>query len=93
MLLSHSLDGDVLRVTLHCNLDIATRAAAVQEIEAFVRACRPRCVILSVPAGEPAPATLSAALRAHRMCQKVGIALEVTGVSTAMQRLFATNIA
>ncbi|MET7458357.1 hypothetical protein ABZT03_42340 [Streptomyces sp. NPDC005574] len=93
MLISHSSDGDMLQVTLHRHLDIATRAAAVQEIEALIHAHRPRWVTLSVPDGEPAPATLSTALRLHRMCQNLGIALDLTGASAAMQRPFHTNTA
>ncbi|MER7577615.1 hypothetical protein [Streptomyces sp. NPDC126514] len=93
MLISHSLDGDVLRVTLLRNLDIATRSAAVKEIEDLVNAHRPRCVTIGVPVGEPTPATLSAALRTYRMCANLGIPLNLTGASTAMQRLFTANIA
>ncbi|MFG2794869.1 hypothetical protein [Streptomyces sp. NPDC048419] len=93
MLISYRVEGDVLQVTLHRNLDITSRAAAAQEIEALVHACRPRRVTVKVPAGQPAPATLSAILRAHRTCKNLGIPLDLAGASTAVQRLFRTNIA
>ncbi|WP_086832108.1 hypothetical protein [Streptomyces sp. NRRL B-24572] len=87
MLISHDLDADMLHVTLHRDLDIATRAAAVQEFEALVHTHGPKRVTLHVPAGEPTPATLST----HRMCQSLGIPLELAGASTATHRLFAAN--
>ncbi|GAB2909263.1 hypothetical protein [Streptomyces heilongjiangensis] len=91
MLITHSVDGDMLHVTLHRHLDIAVRAAATQEIEALVLAHRPCRVTLRVPAGEPTPATLSTVLRAHRMCGNLGIPLVLAGASTATRRLLAAK--
>ncbi|MGW1514571.1 hypothetical protein [Streptomyces sp. NPDC002394] len=93
MLISHSSDGDLLRVTLHRHLDIVTRAAAAREIEALVHAHRPRRVTLGLPAGEPTPATLGTALRAHRICEGLEIPLHLAGSSTATHRLLTANIA
>ncbi|MFD7781347.1 hypothetical protein [Streptomyces sp. NPDC059753] len=93
MPISHSVDGDTLRVTLHHSLDVHTRAAAAAEIEALVHTHRPRHVTVQAPAGDrpgpapagrgqgfvlgrcsrPTPATLSAIVRAHRMCKKLDI--------------------
>ncbi|MFI8825549.1 hypothetical protein [Streptomyces sp. NPDC053431] len=42
---------------------------------------------MRLPAGEPTPATLSAVVRAHRMCAGLGIPLALTGANTATQRL------
>ncbi|MFD7206296.1 hypothetical protein [Streptomyces sp. NPDC059893] len=93
MLISHSVDGDTLRVTLHHSLDVHTRAAAAAEIEDLVHTHAPRRVTVQVPTGEPTPATLSVVVRAHRMCQNLGIPLSLTGATAAAQRLFATNTA
>ncbi|MET7520452.1 hypothetical protein ABZS88_45425 [Streptomyces sp. NPDC005480] len=93
MLISHSVDSDTLRVTLHPSIDVNTRAAAAVEIEALVHTHRPRRVTVQVPAGEPTPAMLSVVVRAHRMCKSLDIPLSLTGATAAAQRLFATNTA
>ncbi|RSN18398.1 hypothetical protein DMH25_01420 [Streptomyces sp. WAC 01325] len=92
MLTGYSVDGDTLHVILHCNLDITTRAAAALEIEALIRSHGPRRVTVEVPGEEPTSATLSAVLRARRMCRNLGIPLEAVRASTPAQRLFSTNI-
>ncbi|MFB8000312.1 hypothetical protein ACFC4G_47115 [Streptomyces sp. NPDC056002] len=93
MLISHSVDGDTLRVTLHHSVDVHTRAAAAAEIEALVDTHGPRRVTVQVPAGEPTPATLSVIVRAHRMCKNLDIPLSLSGATTAAQRLFTANTA
>ncbi|MFB7713531.1 hypothetical protein [Streptomyces sp. NPDC056105] len=93
MLVSHSVDGDTLHMTLHHSVDAHTRTAAAAAIEALVHTHRPRRVTVQVPAGEPTPATLSLAVRAHRMCKNLDIPLSLTGATTAAQRLFTANIA
>ncbi|WP_405475145.1 hypothetical protein [Streptomyces sp. NBC_00009] len=93
MLISHSVDGDALHVTLHHHLDVNSRVAAAVEIEALVHTHRPSRVTVQVPAGEPAPATLSVLVRAHRTCKSLDIPLSLTGATTAAQRLFTANTA
>ncbi|MGX1675366.1 hypothetical protein [Streptomyces sp. NPDC055400] len=93
MLISHSVDGDTLRVTLHHSVNVNTRTAAAVEIETLVHTHRPRHVTVQVPAGEPTPAMLSVVVRAHRMCKSLDIPLRLTGATTAAQRLFTTNTA
>ncbi|MFG3371132.1 hypothetical protein ACGF0K_40240 [Streptomyces sp. NPDC048156] len=93
MLISHSVDGETLHVTLHHNVDVTTRAAAAVEIEALIHTHRPRRVTVQVTAGEPTPATLSVVVRAHRMCKSLDIPLRLTGATTAAQRLFSANTA
>ncbi|RFC71047.1 hypothetical protein [Streptomyces sp. AcE210] len=91
MLISHSVEGDTLRLTLHHSVDVHTRAAAAAEVEALVHTHRPRHVTVQAPAGEPTPATLSVVVRAHRMCKSLDIPLSLTGATTATQRLFTAN--
>ncbi|RFC78249.1 hypothetical protein [Streptomyces sp. AcE210] len=93
MLTSHSVDGDALHVTLHHHLDVSSRAAAAVEIKALVHTHQPRRVTVQIPAGEPAPATLSVLAHAHRTCKSLDIPLSLTGATTAAQRLFTANTA
>ncbi|MEV6329256.1 hypothetical protein [Streptomyces sp. NPDC051909] len=81
MLISHAMDGDTLCMTMHDQLDVTSRAAASLEIEAAVHTHRPGRMTVRVPAGEPTPATLSAVVRAHRMCAALGIPLSLTGAT------------
>lgn len=55
MLISHSVDGDALHVTLHHNVDVNTRVAAAVEIEALVHTHRPSHVTVQVPSGNRRP--------------------------------------
>ncbi|WP_405476164.1 hypothetical protein [Streptomyces sp. NBC_00009] len=93
MLISHSVDGDVLRVTLHHSVHVNTRAAAAAEIESLVHTHTPHRVTVQVPAGDPTPATLSVLVRAHRTCKNLDIPLSLTGATTTAQRLFTANTA
>ncbi|MFE3389938.1 hypothetical protein [Streptomyces anulatus] len=91
MLISHRVEGTALHVTLHHHLDITTRAAAALAIADLVHTHRPHHVTVQAPAGDPTPATISTVLRAHHTCKALGIPLELTGSTTAAQRLFAAN--
>ncbi|MFF1400064.1 hypothetical protein ACFVZD_40545 [Streptomyces sp. NPDC058287] len=93
MLISHSVDGDTLRLALHQSVDVHARAAAAKEIEALVHTHRPGRITVQVPAGEPTPATLSVAVRAHRMCKSLDIPLSLTGATPQAQHLFTANTA
>ncbi|MFI9780571.1 hypothetical protein ACIHCV_38880 [Streptomyces sp. NPDC051956] len=75
MLISHSVDGDALHVTLHHNVDVNTRVAAAVEIEALVHTHRPSRVTVQVPAGEPTPATLSVLVRRDFTASRPGTRL------------------
>ncbi|WP_282697316.1 hypothetical protein [Streptomyces sp. CC208A] len=91
MPISHAADGSTLFVTVHEQLAATDRAAAALEIEAAAHTHHPRRVTVRTPAGEPTPAMLSAVVRAHRMCDHLGIPLALTGATASAQRLF-TNL-
>lgn len=82
MLISHTIESDVLRVKLLRDLDVTARAAAALEIEALVSAHRPGRVLVELATPTPSPASLSALARARRMCQSFGIPLSATGAGT-----------
>lgn len=92
MLISHGVDGDILRVTLHRDLDVTNRAAVALALQALVQAYRPTRVLVEVPLAEPSPATLSALVRTYRMCRGVGVDLVLTGLGTGAQRLLETTV-
>lgn len=87
MLITHTVDRGVLRVTLGHELDISSRAAAVLEVEVLIRAHRPVRVVMRLPTADPAPATLSAVLRARRLCRCLGIPLVLAGATARVRSL------
>ncbi|MFE0650845.1 hypothetical protein ACFVZH_19885 [Streptomyces sp. NPDC059534] len=91
MLISHAVGEDVLHVTLHCDLDVANRAAAALQIQALVQAHRPARVVIELPAADPTPATISALARAHRMCASLSIPFSLAGASPRTRRLLDVN--
>ncbi|MET7843566.1 hypothetical protein ABZT45_34190 [Streptomyces sp. NPDC005356] len=93
MLITHAVEDDTLHVTLQGQLDITNRTTAAVQIEALVRDRHPHRVTLQIPTGEPTPATLSALLRTHRMCQGHGIPLKLNGATPTARRLFVVNTA
>ncbi|MGW6395987.1 hypothetical protein ACWFR1_37050 [Streptomyces sp. NPDC055103] len=92
MIISHSVDGGILRVTLHRDLDITNRAAVALALQALVQAHRPTQVLVDVPLTEPSPATLSALVRTHRMCRNVGVDFVLTGLGADAQRLLDASV-
>ncbi|MFF0428140.1 hypothetical protein ACFYUJ_27535 [Streptomyces sp. NPDC004520] len=92
MIISHSVDGDILRVTLPSDLDITNRAAVALALQALVQAHHPTQVLVDVPLTEPSPATLSALSRTHRMCRNLGVDFVLTGLGVDAQRLLAARV-
>ncbi|MGW0120412.1 hypothetical protein [Streptomyces sp. NPDC003327] len=91
MLISHAVRHDVLHVEIGHELDVTNRAAAALQIQLLVQTHRPARVVVALPATDPAPATLSALARAHRMCDSLGIPLTLTNASPRTRRLLAVN--
>ncbi|MGW7358466.1 hypothetical protein ACWGI0_18005, partial [Streptomyces sp. NPDC054802] len=67
-MLVHAVDQGVLVVTVGVDIDISSRAYAVQDIARLVRSHLPLPVVLVLAAPVVSAATLSAVLRVHRMC-------------------------
>ncbi|MFH9728386.1 STAS domain-containing protein [Streptomyces sp. NPDC017254] len=92
MIISHSVDGDILRVTIHRDLDITNRAAVARALPALVQAHRPTRVLVDGPLTEPSPATLSALVRTHHICRNVGVDFVLTGLGADAQRLLDASV-
>ncbi|MEU7297049.1 hypothetical protein AB0A76_28245 [Streptomyces exfoliatus] len=72
-MLLHTVEDRVLHVTLPCDLDVTTRAAATLEARALIYAHRPRLVRVQLDGPDPSPASLSTLARARRTCERLGI--------------------
>lgn len=82
-MLLHAVEDGVLHVTLPCDLEVTTRAAATLETQALVYAHRPRLVRVQLDGTDPSPASLSTLARARRTCERLGIPLTVVGPPVA----------
>ncbi|MGW8358836.1 hypothetical protein [Streptomyces wedmorensis] len=91
MLLSHEVRDGALRITLHRDLDIADRAAAVVRIEMLIAAYRPAAVIIALPRTPPSAATLSVIARTKRRCEGLDVPLGLAGSSGPVTSTPATE--
>ncbi|MFE0654325.1 hypothetical protein ACFVZH_37900 [Streptomyces sp. NPDC059534] len=82
MLLSHDMQDGALRITLHRDLDIDDRAAAVLRIEMLIAAYRPATVTIELPKTPPSLATLSVIARAKRRCECLDVPLSLVESSS-----------
>ncbi|GGW52838.1 hypothetical protein [Streptomyces xantholiticus] len=90
-MLVHAVDRGVLVVTVRVDIDISTRAYAVQAIARLVRSHLPLPVVLVLAAPVVSAATLSAALRVHRLCSGLQVPLAVVTPSGAARRILRAS--
>ncbi|MFB9434476.1 hypothetical protein [Streptomyces showdoensis] len=78
MPVEHTVRGRVLALSLPADLDIPSRAAAVQLVQELVAAHRPLGVRLHLCHGPASPASLSVLARLRRLCEGLGVPLTIT---------------
>ncbi|MGW7466115.1 hypothetical protein ACWGJT_15775 [Streptomyces xantholiticus] len=90
-MLVHAVDRGVLVVTVRVDIDISSRAYAVQDIARLVRSHLPLPVVLVLAAPVVSAATLSAVLRVHRLCSGLQVPLAVVTPSGAARRMLRAS--
>lgn len=90
-MLVHAVDRGVLVVTVDIDIDISSRAYAVQDIARLVRSHLPLPVVLVLAAPVVSAATLSAVLRVHRLCSGLQVPLAVVTPSGAARRMLRAS--
>ncbi|MFG3373937.1 MULTISPECIES: STAS domain-containing protein [Streptomyces] len=90
-MLSHSLERGVLVITVHQDPGIDGRAALTTYITNLVDAHQPTpvVIVLTEPAGDHA--AVSAVLRAHQWCGRLGVLMSVVTHSAPVRRLLEDN--
>ncbi|WP_436800857.1 hypothetical protein [Streptomyces avermitilis] len=91
MMLSHSIEHGVLVITLHTDPGIGQRAELSQEITDLVHAYSPLPVVIVLDMPGVGGATVSAVLRAQRMCHHLGVLMSVSTHSAATRRILEAN--
>ncbi|GHD26232.1 hypothetical protein [Streptomyces galbus] len=90
-MLSHSLDRDVLVLTVHDDVDADGRGTLYTRISDLVQGCRPSAVVIVLDGQSALSATVGVVLRVQRLCCRLGILLSVAAASAPVRRLLETN--
>lgn len=90
-MVSHAFEEGVLVVTLHSATDVGRRSALSQEISDLVHAYRPSPVVVVLEEPATGGVTVSAVLKAHRMCNDLGVLMSVATHSAPARRLLEAN--
>jgi hypothetical protein len=90
-MLVHAVDRGVLVITVRVDIDISSRACAVQDITRLVRSHLPLPVVLVLASPVVSAATLSAVLRVHHVCGGLRVPLAVVTTSGAARRVLRAS--
>ncbi|MFJ8076457.1 hypothetical protein ACIQ7Q_21535 [Streptomyces sp. NPDC096176] len=90
-MLSHVIQHGVLVITVHTDPGIGQRAALSKEISDLVHLHRPAPVVIVLEEQAAGSAAVSAVLRAHRMCNHLGVLMSVATHSAPARRLLESN--
>ncbi|GGQ17992.1 hypothetical protein ACFFKE_13850 [Streptomyces mutabilis] len=90
-MLSHTLEHGVLVITLDQDPGIDGRAALTTHITNLVDAHKPTPVVIVLTDRAGSHATVSAVLRAHQWCGRLGVLMSVVTHSAPVRRLLETN--
>ncbi|MFC7894366.1 hypothetical protein [Streptomyces sp. NPDC057381] len=90
-MLSHTLEHGVLVITLDQDPGIDGRAALTTHITNLVDAHKPTPVVIVLTDRAGGPAAVSAVLRAHQWCGRLGVLMSVVTHSAPVRRLLDDN--
>ncbi|MEU9671155.1 hypothetical protein AB0J81_29310 [Streptomyces bobili] len=86
-MMSHVLDQDVLVITVHDDPGIGGRAALLAEISDLIEVLLPSSVVIVLDEAATTEATVGVILRAHRLCDRLGLVMSVATHSAPARRL------
>ncbi|MFI2413833.1 hypothetical protein [Streptomyces sp. NPDC018947] len=90
-MLSHTLEHGVLVITVDQDPGIAGRAALSTHITNLVDAHQPTPVVIVLTEDASSGAAVSAVLRAHQWCSRLGVLMSVVTHSAPVRRLLENN--
>ncbi|WP_235193091.1 hypothetical protein [Streptomyces viridochromogenes] len=91
MIVSHTAEHGVLVITVHRDPGIAERASLVAEISSLARAHRPAPVVIILEEPVTTGPAVSAVLRTHHMCNRLGVFMSVATHSAPARRMLETR--
>ncbi|WP_458247432.1 hypothetical protein [Streptomyces sp. MAI_2237] len=90
-MVSHTFERGVLVVTVSTDPGIARRATLTTEISDLIHAYRPMPVVVVLEEAATGAPVVSAVLRAHRMCSRLGVLMSVATHSAPARRLLEAD--
>ncbi|WP_330350815.1 hypothetical protein [Streptomyces sp. NBC_00582] len=90
MLLSHSVQGGVLVITVYEDPGADARAALQARIGDLVQAHRPSTLVMILDEPAAARPVIGVVLRVHRLCARLGILMSVATHSAPARHLLET---
>ncbi|MBQ1097579.1 hypothetical protein KBY55_16135 [Streptomyces sp. b94] len=90
-MLSHTLEHGVLVITVGQDPGIDGRATLTTRITNLVDAHQPTPVVIVLTERAAGPASVSAVLRAHQWCRRLGVLICVVTHSAPVRRLLENN--
>jgi hypothetical protein len=90
-MLSYRLEHEVLVITVEEDPGIGGRAALASRITDLVDAHRPSPVVVVIGERAAGSAAVSAVLRAHQFCGRLGVLMSVVTHSAPLRRLLAAD--
>ena len=90
-MLSHVLERGVLVVTVHQDPGTARRTELATRISGLVQAYKPAPVVIILDDPAATSASVSAVLRAHSLCGRLGSLMSVATHSAPARRLLEAN--
>ncbi|MET8460061.1 hypothetical protein [Streptomyces parvulus] len=90
-MLSHTLEHGVLVITVNRDPGIDGRAALTTHITNLVDAHQPTPVVIVLTEGADGHAAVSAVLRAHQWCGRLGVLMSAVTHSAPVRRLLENN--
>ncbi|MEU1040606.1 hypothetical protein ACFYP4_21860 [Streptomyces sp. NPDC005551] len=90
-MLSHTIEGGVLVIRLRSDPDTDERAALALAISDLVHTYRQYPVVITLDGEAATSAAVSAVIRAHHMCNHLGVVMSVATDSAPARRLLEAN--
>ncbi|MEU1281421.1 hypothetical protein [Streptomyces sp. NPDC005805] len=91
-MLAHALERGVLVITLTTDVDISERSGVCAGIARLVGAYAPLPVVVDLAMPVVGPAAVSAVVRAHRECVRLGVPMCAATAGAAARRLLRANV-
>ncbi|MET8454655.1 hypothetical protein [Streptomyces sp. NPDC005209] len=91
MMIRHSVEHGVLVITVHDDPGIGGRATLLTQISDLVLGHQPASLVIILNEPAATDAAVNVVLRAHRLCNRLGLVMSVTTHSAPVRRSLEAN--
>ncbi|MEV7728889.1 hypothetical protein AB0P15_29750 [Streptomyces sp. NPDC087917] len=86
MAFTHVINGSVLTIRLHEDLDVSSRGSTLRRIEGLLHGYRPGRMVVEMADSPIGPAALSTVLRVERRCEEMGVSMVLVASAPEARR-------